>query len=643
MFIQARALYIIGNNVGNAAKIDEDLSTAGIKNRFFNSNPSIFSNREYINFLNKLPPECVFAVKSNSSFNSNESAVFIISIPFVSSHLGLAVKVGETIWLQENNIAKGESNFYSINGFYLGRAHSYFTSEDVSYCYDSREENIFKSSRKSFAESNITKNNVYDKMKNIKQENIRKHAVYSHDFNIRAEESKFVSNSNIYFKDKINSYSLKPTSMFIKNPEDVAVRGTYNTLVSLTSEVDNYSKDTRYGSIELVAGYGEYSKKNVEYVSLSLQDSNNNALNKKTELLKFESDIAGLQIHNGIHYETIKSNMSFVNEGLASSLNLNKYENNYLTSKYRYDRDAASFSISEYNLRNLEINKYNKLNIQDIQDFVYENNTQGSLLDNNKFIVHTVPKNYPDIESSNIVDIYSGGSSLSGVADSIIFCTHYTKHGGNEDYNNIRLIQSNSDDNLSSQIALNSSGNILIDGHKILIGSYDRLRNKKNGKSALVYLGNSDTSQSVVLGEQLNQVLEEIVTVQKTVFVLLKQILMTMNESDTTSHAVLDQTLQALQELSISGSMLPPLFAPVAVIFSNLLGGIAQPIMDNESLKNTNSSNETFIKEKILTNKNNDSTELYIKKLENIVNNLDKQLSKFVKTSWNSLLFDNYY
>ena len=42
MFIQARALYIIGNNVGNAAKIDEDLSAAGIKNRFFNSNPSIF-------------------------------------------------------------------------------------------------------------------------------------------------------------------------------------------------------------------------------------------------------------------------------------------------------------------------------------------------------------------------------------------------------------------------------------------------------------------------------------------------------------------------------------------------------------------------------------------------------------------------
>jgi len=124
---------------------------------------------------------------------------------------------------------------------------------------------------------------------------------------------------------------------------------------------------------------------------------------------------------------------------------------------------------------------------------------------------------------------------------------------------------------------------------------------------------------------------------------LLKQILMSMNEADTTSHVVLDQTLQALQELSISGSMLPAPLAPVAAIFSNLLGGIAQPMMDNESLKNTNSSNETFIKEKILTNKNNDSTELYIKKLENIVNNLDKQLSKFVKTSWNSLLFDNYY
>ena len=630
MFVQARVLYIVGDNVGNAAKIDQDLMAAGVKNRFFINNPGLSSNREYINFLKKLPPECVFSIKKKSATNNNTTVEFIIAIPFISSHLGLPVKVGETIWLQEVKLTTDNSNFYNITGFYLGRAHSYFTTEDVSYCYDAREENIFKANRKSFAESIPAEKNARDKLKNKNQKAIRQNAIYQHEFNISSEEAKFVKDSDKYFQNKIENYSLKPIGTFIKKPEDVAVRGTYNTLVNLTSETDKNSSDFRYGSVELVAGYGEYSKKNVEYIPLTIQNKNNNVSSEKTQLLKYESDLAGIQIHNGIHYETIKSDMSFVNEGTIPYLKLNKYQNNYLGNSYKYDRDAASFAVSEYNLKNIEINKRNRLSLRDIQSSTFTINSQNNIINSNKFITHTVPNKYPDIETDGLLDLYAGKSSLTGVADSIVFCTHKSQGAGNEEYNNIKLIQSNSDDKLSSQISLNSSGNILIDGHKILIGAYSRLEKKKNGKSALVYLGNSDTSQSLVLGEQLNQFLEEMLNIQISVFVLLKDIIGKLNNSDQKNQKIVDDTLNALNTFANSGASLPP---PIGGIFLPLITNLVNPILDSGFLKDQNDSNNTFIKEKLLTNKNEDSTEVYISRIENIISNLDKQLSKFTKTS----------
>tara|TARA_B100000700_G_C14999901_1_gene835758 strand:- start:1057 stop:2025 length:969 start_codon:yes stop_codon:yes gene_type:complete len=322
--------------------------------------------------------------------------------------------------------------------------------------------------------------------------------------------------------------------------------------------------------------------------------------------------------------------MSFVNEGTIPYLKLNKYQNNYLENSYKYDRDAASFTVSEYNLKNIEINKRNRLSLRDIQSSTFTINSQNNIVNSNKFITHTVPDKYPDIETDGLLDLYAGKSSLTGVADSIVFCTHKSQGAGNEEYNNIKLIQSNSDDKLSSQISLNSSGNILIDGHKILIGSYSRLEKKKNGKSALVYLGNSDTSQSLVLGEQLNQFLEEMLNIQISVFVLLKDIIGKLNNSDQQNQKIVDDTLNALNTFANSGASLPP---PIGGIFLPLITNLINPILDSGLLKDQNDSNNTFIKEKLLTNKNEDSTEVYISRIENIINNLDKQLSKFTKTS----------
>ena len=57
MFVRAKVLYIVGDDVGNSFSIDESLTKIGIKTKFFNTNPNVLASNGYSNFLKKLPPE----------------------------------------------------------------------------------------------------------------------------------------------------------------------------------------------------------------------------------------------------------------------------------------------------------------------------------------------------------------------------------------------------------------------------------------------------------------------------------------------------------------------------------------------------------------------------------------------------------
>ena len=627
MFVQARVIYVVGDKVGNASLIDKSLNDIGVKNKFFNSNPSIYSNREYINFLNKLPPECVFAIRKKSSTNNNVSFGFLVAIPFISSHLGLPVKVGETIWLQEIEDITGKGRFFNINAFYLGRAHSYFTTEDVGYCYDERESSIFKNNKKGVTESNQTPKNAKEKQEKIKNENIRGFTIYEHTFDSIAQENKFVKNSSAYFKKNIKNLSIKPIGNFIKKPEDIAIRGTYNNLISLTSVIDNDNNVTRHGAIDLIAGFGDYSKKKPpEVFTPQQQDYNNNLLSKKAQVLKFDSDVVGSQVWNGIHFETIKSNMSFPSENTVNKFKLNKFSENVLNDKTDYRKDAAKLSVSEYNLRNIEIQKNNPLQIYDIQDMVYEDYSFGNT-NSNRFLTHYIPFKMPDVDSFNS-NTLSGGSSITGVADSIIFCTHNKRFSPN---NNIKLIQTNSNDNNSSQISLNETGNIIIDGNKILIGSYERLPNKENGKSALVYIGNSEESQSLVLGEQLQEFLIETLNVQITAMKLLKDMLIDLDETNQITHDMFDTLLKTFKTWTsyAEPTMVGPL-KPVGIVIKALelyLEGL--PKSKLAEMKTKNDENRRFLQEDLKIS----TKEEYSNRIKKVIYNLNKMLSKFTKTS----------
>lgn len=629
MFVRARVLYIVGEDVGDAFSIDESLKSAGLKSKFFNSNPNVATSNNYLKFLKKLPAETVFAVKKASSNNNNSLNSFLISIPFVSSHLGLPIKIGETIWLQEINEISDVESFFEINAYYLGRAHSYFTTEDTGYCYADREDEIFNISKKSFNSSRLEKNkNVKQKLLTIKEGNSKANSIFVHNTVGDGSELKFVNNKNSYIKNNIAKYDIRASTKFIKNPEDAVFQGTYNNMISLTSVNDKFDNSSRYGNIEIIAGHGEYTKDSPpEEFEFEQVNANNQKLSSKVSVRKFNADIAGAQVWNGIHYETIKTDMSFVNEGVIKKLGLDSFESDYLNNSNlkasSYNLNASSLTVSEYNTRSIEIQKNNLLNLNDITTLNLDRVISSIAGNKNNYVIQ-IPAPFPNIDG-DILDSLHGGSSITGVSDSIIFCTHNSTFSGN---NNIKLIQTNSDDKIPSQISLEPTGNILIDGHKILIGSHNRLNNKRHGKSAMVYLGHSDDNQSLVLGEKLNDFLTMMLSVQIEVFKLLKDSLTKLAVTDEFMYNSFNDLLIALEGFSANAPAFVGPMAAVGAATTKLQTDLItlSPISD---VKENSDNQKKFIETQVLINKD----EEYSRRLQSIVNNLDLLLSKFTKTS----------
>ena len=645
MFIKSRVLYIVGNHAGDSLAIDEDLIEIGIKNRFFNKNPNILSTNAYSNFLNKLPSETVFSVSLKAENNNNNEHEFYISIPFISSHLGLPVKVNEIIWLQEIDSVSNTERFYDINSCYLGRAHSFLTTEDAGYCYHDREDKIFKVDRKNFNHSRTEKSkDAKQRLESMKNASINTSSIFEHLTVNDSSELNFIKNKNIYLKDKIKNYAINPSAKFNKNPEDLVVKGTYNNLICLNNEIDSITKSNRYGSIDLIAGHSQYASVSPpEEFSFDSIDFKNNRRAEKIRVNKHNVDLLGVQLWNGTHYETVKSSLSFANEGFFKELKFDEFDQNVLKDKSErnknYTFDAACLTISEYNEKSIEIQKNNLLTMNDINERYLEFGLPSNLKDQGKFFNITTSSINPDI-SKNLLDAFLGGSNITGIADSIVLSTHLGTYSEN---NNIKLIQVNSNDRYSSQISLNNSGNILLDGHKILIGSYERLEKKENGRSALVYLGHSNEAQSLVLGEQLKAYLEEILSVQIETLNLTKELFKTSKNLDLETKNKLNATndklrvtnniikefANALKEVTEKPVPLLPLNPPFAAFF-NKMNTNEEDIDENK--KEIEKIAIDKYKEQIDAFKAN-KDELLMKRLETIEKNINKILSKFAKTS----------
>jgi hypothetical protein len=78
MFVQSKVVFIVGENVGNASKINSTLERINVKQLFFSSNPNIF-DAYYKNFLDALPSDTIFSIDNG---DENGAKNYFISIPF---------------------------------------------------------------------------------------------------------------------------------------------------------------------------------------------------------------------------------------------------------------------------------------------------------------------------------------------------------------------------------------------------------------------------------------------------------------------------------------------------------------------------------------------------------------------------------
>ena len=133
----------------------------------------------------------------------------------------------------------------------------------------------------------------------------------------------------------------------------------------------------------------------------------------------------------------------------------------------------------------------------------------------------------------------------------------------------------------------------------------------------------------MVLGERLNDFLEEILSVQVEVFRLLKQILIELAQTDASlNNAISD----LINHLIVFGSNAPTFvgpLSPIGVAVGNLTNKLTDLSPATAKIDEKNKEQTRFINEEVLIQTN----EKYSLRIQNVIENLELLLSKFTKTS----------
>ena len=603
MFIQTKAIFVIGNDVSNSQKIDSKLSSLKIKDRFFSSNPNL-SSAIYKNFLENLPAETIFSV-SIESISSGVSEYYI-SVPFFSSHMSLPIKIGEKIWTYLYNSIASSNKEFAIKSYYLGRVHGILPTEDVSYCYHDRENSYFNPYFLSLDDSfKNRKMSSSDRSRFAKNVLGNENLIYFSDAKNLNNDTSFIDNS--YLIKSIKDYSFSAVPKIHNNLEDITLQGSYNTYFSLKSN----NNKRKSGKIDIVAGTNQKITFNTPAKELSFfkksPETNQKVLDNVDVKILDEEKRHFVVFDNKMHYETVKSNKQFFN--LDESLIDSKKSFFVQKNQDSFYNDLSSLIVSESSFEVKSIK--DKFRIK--YDYIVDNYFLSKIkYDKDKEIETNI--SYTAEVSENLNN--DSSSSILCYSDNITLCLHDNNKG------NLELIQPNSFDGTASSICLNYAGNVHIDGSKILIGDYDRLTSKMHGKTALVYLGYSKESQSLVLGEQLKKYLEEVLEIQSKTMDLTKSLFLKSQELDESIQTSLEQIQFILESLS-SELIKIPKTAPV--------GALITPFVEKLKIDISAIDSASYLSEIELA-KISLEEEMNIK-VKEIKDSLPKILSKFSKTS----------
>lgn len=645
MFKQAKVLYIVQEeDEGNPEKIVSDFEKYNLINYLFESE-AVLNDNSFFTFISSLPKNTIIC--SVIKYDPEELVdikTVNIALPFISSHVNFPVKLGEHIWFYKYNASDQnlmQSSSYNFDGYYLGRVHSLLNTEDTSYCFAERENTLYVNNKSSISDLiDERRTGILETLETndfLLNDNAETNVLYSLDYSVYSDVSNKILNPGSYYKSHLKDYMFKPTLKSSSKIEDFTLKGTYGTTINLTAESIDQNNDqnginfeTKKGKILISAGENEKLRDNAPLSSKKVKIIDNDGYfdNEGTILNSYGNEISP-DCYNGIFFESIKTPKQFFNTIKTDDIYLNNLNK---TNDGGILNNSASLSISETNSDYLTLADQINYKIPTVKSTFSIKNITSRILDNKKnYLIFQPDSEF--INDDNSIE----QSSIVGIADNLIFSTHKESSG------NILFSTLNSVDNKENYFKITNNGNIHLDGHKIVIGDSNRIENE-NGIDAGLFLGFSNNMQSAVLGEQLKTFIEEMLSVQKESISLIKDLFVFSKETDRLLKDAITEVSNTVSKLGedISTSATS---SPTGTIGALAPAGIGA--VSNSKSKDASKINkvdigayENKIKEFKASGRIEEkegNSELLYKRLEEIEKNLDKILSKFVKTSWHTL------
>lgn len=600
MFKQSRVVYIVKNFAGQPNKIISDLIQNKIFKYFFDDF-QITNNKNFLKFIASLPKNTVFCI--NVNYNSQSRDVLKdsnIAIPFISSHVNFPIKLGEIVWFYPYEIEESKKNTietYNIDGYYLGRVHSLLNTEDTAYCFHDREFSMFSHDKIDPSETAGKKGKDILSALQHNEEFIPStiDVIKEPDIDVITNISKNILNNQYYYRE-LSNYRFNPSNTTSTMPEDVVLKGSYNTLLELGSANIMQGKPLNGGQIKIIAGSNERLR-NQSYIgdrSLLVRELDNTISDDTINISLFENGIEAV-VDNSIFYETIKTTNQFYNPTAVSEDIRRGIVHSQESS---INNNSSSFVVSQFGIENKEITQKINYSIPLVLDEINQLNNNGLNI--------TVP-----LESEVSLITNDSYSSVVAISDSITFKTHEESDGA------IALINPGLENDYHNYVLLKDD-NIHVNANKIVLGD-----SRRTGSSLL--LGYSDEMQSLVLGEELNKFLRLIIDIQKISIDTTKNLFKDSKENDKQIKETLTNIFNVLNEIS---TQLTTIGSAVGVPPNTKISSDTVKVKQNIDLIDVKKYEEN-----IVNFKSNKNEELF-QTLTDVYESLGSILSNFVKSSW---------
>tara|TARA_Y100000591_G_scaffold231380_1_gene202291 strand:- start:2673 stop:4598 length:1926 start_codon:yes stop_codon:yes gene_type:complete len=641
MFIQTRCLYVVGYERQKPEVIYSDLERLRLISKIFSSNP-LEDYELIIKFLSLLPNQTIFS-KTVATSASDVSAYYI-SLPFFSSHVKMPIKEGEYIWVYPYDTKMSNYSSYSINSYWVSRIHGLNHTEDVNFTFNDRDIDVSmflnNLSEQLVEEENITKKARQKKLFRNHKKSVF-NTIIQPKISFGDQTFELDENESRYLNNNLFSYPNNCVPQIANPADDLILQGSNSTVLKMSTT--NYSNgsytrnNSGRGEIILASGIGQKTETNVTVKSgnfsesdgtvmpgdsYSLEISENNALPVKLiyNNLGFSENIKN---HNLYSFEEIGFNYS--NQG-ASSLRDDSSKivisemANYDNSINQNFNTFLNLSFFEEEKTNSEVNA----GLMDIKD----------VREDKKFNINNFKP-----ESSSIND--SDMPSISMISNNIGILSRFGEGSINlsKEYYSNEAAQS-----LNAFVRIDEEGNVYIDGDRIFIGSSMLEKAKgtfNNGTGSIVNIGGSEESQSLVLGEQLKEYMNEIIDINIEDMDLTKKLFEhvrdTQADMDATTFSEIEFALNNTVSNVAQGLIsIPPKAGQAAAAIPDILSIInnfaADLLSAINSASNANSERLQRLTDEIVLAKLKKEEELS-NRIKTISDNIDKILSKISKTS----------